>query len=294
MSFVTTRPEALAAAASKLQTIGSSMSAQNAAAAAPTTGVAPAAADEVSALQAAQFSAYGTWYQHVSAQAATMHQMLVNTLKTSAGSYGETEAANQTATSAGSLSAVTGGLTAAAAPAAAADPSSALSSLSGGSLISTSAGSTLGTPLGWGQNFSAAISDLWQPASNARLANPGPGAGLASMDGAGAGIPVGAGAPAGGAAPAAAPVLASAGQATTVGGLSVPPAWAPTGVPAPNAAAPTIPAGAGWTSAAPQHSPVTALPGGMPSMASAGRAGIGFGAPRYGVKPTVMPKPTVV
>jgi hypothetical protein len=34
----------------------------------------------------------------------------------------------------------------------------------------------------------------------------------------------------------------------------------------------------------------------MPSVASAGRgSGFGgFGAPRYGVKPTVMPKPTVV
>ena len=50
MSFVTTQPEALAAAAGSLQGIGSALSAQNAAAAAPTTGVVPAAADEVSAL----------------------------------------------------------------------------------------------------------------------------------------------------------------------------------------------------------------------------------------------------
>ncbi len=47
-----------------------SMAAQNAAAAAPTTAVAPAAADEVSALQAALFSAYGNLYQSVRAQAA--------------------------------------------------------------------------------------------------------------------------------------------------------------------------------------------------------------------------------
>jgi hypothetical protein len=57
MSFVTTQPEALAAAAGTLQGIGSSMGAQNVAAAAPTTGVVPAAADEVSALTAAQFGA---------------------------------------------------------------------------------------------------------------------------------------------------------------------------------------------------------------------------------------------
>ena len=41
MSFVSTQPEALTAAASTLQGIGSSMSAQNAAAAAPTTEVVP-------------------------------------------------------------------------------------------------------------------------------------------------------------------------------------------------------------------------------------------------------------
>ena len=111
MSFVTTQPEALTAAATALQTLGTSMAAQNTAAAAPTTGIAPAAADPVSALQAAQFTAYGTWYQQVSAKAAAIHQMLVNTLDTSAGSYGETEAANQTSTGSTSLSGLLGGLT---------------------------------------------------------------------------------------------------------------------------------------------------------------------------------------
>ena len=48
MSFMTTQPEALAAAAGTLQGIGSTMNAQNAAAAAPTTGVVPAAADATS------------------------------------------------------------------------------------------------------------------------------------------------------------------------------------------------------------------------------------------------------
>ena len=109
MSFVITQPEALTAAATALQNLGTSMAAEGAAAAAPTTGVVPAAADPVSALQAAQFSAYGTWYQQVSGQAATIRQMLVNTLGTSAGSYGETEAANQTATGSTSLSGLLGG-----------------------------------------------------------------------------------------------------------------------------------------------------------------------------------------
>ncbi|MGH3636089.1 PE family protein [Mycobacterium sp.] len=94
MSFVTTQPEALSSAAGSLQGIGSSLSAQNAAAAAPTTGVMPAAADEVSALTAAQFAAHAQMYQAVSAQAAAIHEMFVSTLGTSAGSYAATEAAN--------------------------------------------------------------------------------------------------------------------------------------------------------------------------------------------------------
>ncbi len=54
----------------------------------------PAAADEVSALTAAQFVAHAQMYQAVSAQAAAIHEMFVNTLGTSAGSYAATEAAN--------------------------------------------------------------------------------------------------------------------------------------------------------------------------------------------------------
>ena len=63
MSFVTTQPEALTTAAGNLQGIGSTLAARNAAAAAPTTGVIPAAADEVSALTATQFAAHAAMYQ---------------------------------------------------------------------------------------------------------------------------------------------------------------------------------------------------------------------------------------
>lgn len=99
MSFLTTQPEALAAAADNLQAIGSAMAAHNAAAAAPTTGVVPAAADEVSALTAAQFAAHAQTYQAMSAQAAAIHEMFVRMLSASAGSYAATEAANAVATS---------------------------------------------------------------------------------------------------------------------------------------------------------------------------------------------------
>jgi hypothetical protein len=98
MIFVTAQPEMLAATASHLQLIGSSLAAQNAANAAPTTGVVPAAADEVSALTAAQFASHAQTFQAVSAQATAVHEAFVATLQTSAGSYAATEAANAAAT----------------------------------------------------------------------------------------------------------------------------------------------------------------------------------------------------
>ena len=94
MSFVTALPPMMASAAGDLQSIGSAVAAGNMAAAAPTTGVVPAAADEVSALTAAHFAAHGALYQAVSAQATAVHELFVSTLATSAGSYEAAEAAN--------------------------------------------------------------------------------------------------------------------------------------------------------------------------------------------------------
>jgi hypothetical protein len=97
MSFVTTHPEMLTSAAGVLQNIGAAVAAGNTAAAAPTTGVVPAAADEVSALTAAQFAAHAALYQELSAQATAIHELFVSTLGTSAGSYAACEAANAAA-----------------------------------------------------------------------------------------------------------------------------------------------------------------------------------------------------
>jgi hypothetical protein len=99
VSFVSTQPAELSAAAENLQGIGSAMTAQNAVAATPTTGVLPAAADEVSALTASQFATHAQMYQAISAQAAAIHELFVNTLSASAGSYAATEAANAIAAS---------------------------------------------------------------------------------------------------------------------------------------------------------------------------------------------------
>jgi hypothetical protein len=58
MPFVTTHPQALVSVAGALHDIAPAMSVRNATALAPTTGVVPATADEVSALTAAQFAAH--------------------------------------------------------------------------------------------------------------------------------------------------------------------------------------------------------------------------------------------
>jgi hypothetical protein len=59
--------------------------------------VVPAAADEVSALTAAQFATHAEMYQVISAQAAAIHEMFVSTLSAGATSYAVTEAANAAA-----------------------------------------------------------------------------------------------------------------------------------------------------------------------------------------------------
>jgi hypothetical protein len=97
MSFVTAQPEALTAAAGSLADIGSLMSATGGSVAARTTGLVPAAADEVSVLAAVAFAAQGQLYQQVSAQASVIHQMFVATLQAAAGSYAATDAANAAA-----------------------------------------------------------------------------------------------------------------------------------------------------------------------------------------------------
>lgn len=97
MSFVRTYPEHLAAAASNLASVGAALQVGNAAAAFPTSGVVPAAADEVSILTAMQFASHGARFQEMHARAAQIQAALTATLATSAGSYAATEAANAAA-----------------------------------------------------------------------------------------------------------------------------------------------------------------------------------------------------
>jgi hypothetical protein len=57
-------------------------------------GLAPAASDLVSAMTATQFGQHGATYQQIAAQAAAVHEQLVATLRSGAGAYELTEAAN--------------------------------------------------------------------------------------------------------------------------------------------------------------------------------------------------------
>ena len=94
MSYVVAIPEALVAAASDLAGIGSMLSTANAAAAASTTGVLAAGADEVSAAITSLFSSHAQDFQALSTQAAAFHDQLVHLLNGGANSYASTEAAN--------------------------------------------------------------------------------------------------------------------------------------------------------------------------------------------------------
>ena len=97
MSFMLAEPGAVVAAASDVAGIGSTLSTAHAAAAAPTTGVLAAAADEVSTQIAALFSQHAQSYRQLSARAAVFHEQFVAALAATASNYAAAEtAATQT------------------------------------------------------------------------------------------------------------------------------------------------------------------------------------------------------
>jgi hypothetical protein len=94
MTYVIAVPEYLAAAASDLANIGSTITAATAAAAFPTAAVLPAGGDAVSARIAALFGTHAHAYQALSAQAAVFHSRFVQLMNGGASQYVSTEAAN--------------------------------------------------------------------------------------------------------------------------------------------------------------------------------------------------------
>jgi hypothetical protein len=118
MSFVSVTPDVVSQAAGELDSIGSTLSAANAAAAASTTGIVAPGADAVSAAVAALLGSHAEEYQAVGAQAADFHSQFVSLLNAGTGSYVSTELANARAAapfgfgggSGGALSLLTGSI----------------------------------------------------------------------------------------------------------------------------------------------------------------------------------------
>jgi hypothetical protein len=281
MSFLTTIPEELTAAAAQLEAVSSSLAAQNAGAAAPTSSVAPAAADQVSAIQAAIFSTYGTMYQQIAAEAQAIQQQFVQTLGLSSGTYASTEAANAAQSeNADNFATFLNGI----------------STFLGGP--STSFGGNPFSPSGNFANFISFESGNWASAMSNCIGMAGgglvpsdwwPTAAADAAGAAGAADAVNVVTPTGGMGMM---PMGGLGQATMVGSMSTPPSWAGTYTAVPgatNAAVQTV----GWTAPSPTSAaPVAAMPG-MPGVGAAAK-GSALGAPRYGVKPIVMPKSTAV
>jgi PE family/PPE-SVP subfamily C-terminal region len=273
MAFLTAIPQELAAAAAQLQAIGSALAAQVAGAASPTSIIAPAASDSVSQLQSGIFASYGTLFQQLAGEANTIQEQFASTLGLSSGTYAETEAVNAAA-------AVPGG-----------NLADTISTIFGGPLTSllnqptSLSGNAANIANIGGGNYASAASALLGLAGGGLLPTD---AAEAAVGDAGAAALAGDTAPVGGAAGAGVMPVAGMGGATMVGNkLAVPPSWvsAAPAITSPATAIRTV----GWTAAAPGGVGTGGIIPGMPGM-GAGRNSAGFGAPRYGVKPIVMPK----
>ncbi|OBK46237.1 PE family protein [Mycobacterium sp. 1081908.1] len=94
MSYVMATPELMAAAATDLAAIGSTLRAAHLTAAAPTVGVIPAAADEVSAAVAQVFSQAAQSFQGLVGKASTFGEQFAQQLTGGAGAYAAAEAVN--------------------------------------------------------------------------------------------------------------------------------------------------------------------------------------------------------
>jgi PE family len=94
VSLVDVTPQLLASAAADVKNIGSALDAAHAAAALPTTGLAAAGADEVSAAVAAFFSGHGRAFQVLGGQAGAFRAQFAQALSGAEGAYAAAEAAN--------------------------------------------------------------------------------------------------------------------------------------------------------------------------------------------------------
>jgi hypothetical protein len=257
MSHVSATPQALADAAGNLAAIGSTISRANATVAAGTAGVKAPGGDSVSAFITALFAVHAQTYQAAGAQAASYHDLFVQTLRAGAGSYANAETAN-----ASRLQKV-GGMV------------RETSQISAGHLKgngANGANGAMGTGpqggVGGPLNGNGATGGPGADGRAAAIGGPqggdagGGAGGAASGGGGGAGEVADPGGAGGG------PGSASGAGAGRAAGASVPIAWGPAGPVAP--VGPLVPG----LATAPGAPPVMA--GGYP--ATAGLAGIGGGA----------------
>jgi hypothetical protein len=91
MTYLTTEPQAMAAAAAEVDGIGSAISAANAAAAGPTSSLLAPAADEVSEAVADLFRVYGQEYQAVIRESGLLYGEFAQTLAAAENAYAAAE-----------------------------------------------------------------------------------------------------------------------------------------------------------------------------------------------------------
>ncbi|KKE98678.1 PE family protein [Mycolicibacterium obuense] len=96
--FLTADPLEMGGTAGSLTALTSAFTSGNAAAAAPTTAVAPGQANETAMLLSAAFGTHGSLYQSMAAMASAWHGMFASAMGTSGASYAATEAFNVAAT----------------------------------------------------------------------------------------------------------------------------------------------------------------------------------------------------
>jgi PPE-repeat protein len=251
------------------------------------TAVVPPGSDQVSIAQAAAIEAWGNTIQTALANGQSYATQFITNLSNASDTYTFAEAANAADATADAAASPGDGSIITSIAQLLGGPSNSLN----GEPFSLSGNAANYLNIGGG-NWASAMSDLLGmagggllPAGSDTIGDAGVAAALASDT-----TPVGVGGMGGfGAMP-----MGAMGGGTLVGNLSAPPSWA--GQITPVAGTATSPLRTvGWTAAAPEAASGSFIPG-MPGMVTggAGRSAAGFGAPRYGVKPIVMPKPATV
>jgi len=275
----TLAPGVLQAAVTALTNADTELGTVIAGVAGPTTTVVAPGADTVSIAQVAAIDAFAATLQTALANGQSYATQFITNLSAASDTYSFSEATNATN--------------------AAADPPSGniIDSIAG--LLGGPSGSLNGEPFSLSSNaanygnigagnWASAMSDLLGmagggllPAGSDTIGDAAGAAALASST-----TPVGGMAGMGGFGMM---PMAGIAQGTMVGNLSVPPSWG--GQVTPVVAATTPIQTVGLTGTAPLTAGGTGMAG-MPGMVTggAGRSSAGFGAPRYGVKPIVMPK----